>query len=188
MQAYVSRIEIERSKNRVEIIIRAARPGVIIGSNGESIEILKKKLQKMCAGKQIHIKVVEVANPDLDAHLVARAIAEQLEQRASFRTCQKRQIQKTMRAGAKGIRTLVSGRLGGADIARSEGYSEGVVPLHTLRSDIDYRDCRSDDDLRQVWALKVWICRGEVLPGQMVQEPEAPKNASGPRSPAWRTE
>lgn len=131
--AYVSRIEIERSKNRVEIIIRAARPGVIIGSNGESIEILKKKLQKMCAGKQIHIKVVEVANPDLDAHLVARAIAEQLEQRASFRTCQKRQIQKTMRAGAKGIRTLVSGRLGGADIARSEGYSEGVVPLHTLR-------------------------------------------------------
>ena len=136
--AYVSRIEIERSKNRVEIIIRAARPGVIIGSNGESIEILKKKLQKMCAGKQIHIKVVEVANPDLDAHLVARAIAEQLEQRASFRTCQKRQIQKTMRAGAKGIRTLVSGRLGGADIARSEGYSEGVVPLHTLRSDIDF--------------------------------------------------
>ena len=169
--AYVSRIEIERSKNRVEIIIRAARPGVIIGSNGESIEILKKKLQKMCAGKQIHIKVVEVANPDLDAHLVARAIAEQLEQRASFRTCQKRQIQKTMRAGAKGIRTLVSGRLGGADIARSEGYSEGVVPLHTLRSDIDFAIVEAMTTYGKL-GVKVWICR----------------DAAGPRSPAWRTE
>ena len=176
--AYVSRIEIERSKNRVEIIIRAARPGVIIGSNGESIEILKKKLQKMCAGKQIHIKVVEVANPDLDAHLVARAIAEQLEQRASFRTCQKRQIQKTMRAGAKGIRTLVSGRLGGADIARSEGYSEGVVPLHTLRSDIDFAIVEATTTYGKL-GVKVWICRGEVLPGQMVQEPEAPKMPQG---------
>ena len=176
--AYVSRIEIERSKNRVEIIIRAARPGVIIGSNGESIEILKKKLQKMCAGKQIHIKVVEVANPDLDAHLVARAIAEQLEQRASFRTCQKRQIQKTMRAGAKGIRTLVSGRLGGADIARSEGYSEGVVPLHTLRSDIDFAIVEAMTTYGKL-GVKVWICRGEVLPGQMVQEPEAPKMPPG---------
>ena len=176
--AYVSRIEIERSKNRVEIIIRAARPGVIIGSNGESIEILKKKLQKMCAGKQIHIKVVEVANPDLDAHLVARAIAEQLERRASFRTCQKRQIQKTMRAGAKGIRTLVSGRLGGADIARSEGYSEGVVPLHTLRSDIDFAIVEAMTTYGKL-GVKVWICRGEVLPGQMVQEPEAPKMPQG---------
>lgn len=176
--AYVSRIEIERSKNRVEIIIRAARPGVIIGSNGESIETLKKKLQKMCAGKQIHIKVVEVANPDLDAHLVARAIAEQLEQRASFRTCQKRQIQKTMRAGAKGIRTLVSGRLGGADIARSEGYSEGVVPLHTLRSDIDFAIVEAMTTYGKL-GVKVWICRGEVLPGQMVQEPEAPKMPQG---------
>ena len=176
--AYVSRIEIERSKNRVEIIIRAARPGVIIGSNGESIEILKKKLQKMCAGKQIHIKVVEVDNPDLDAHLVARAIAEQLEQRASFRTCQKRQIQKTMRAGAKGIRTLVSGRLGGADIARSEGYSEGVVPLHTLRSDIDFAIVEAMTTYGKL-GVKVWICRGEVLPGQMVQEPEAPKMPQG---------
>ena len=176
--AYVSRIEIERSKNRVEIIIRAARPGVIIGSNGESIEILKKKLQKMCAGKQIHIKVVEVANPDLDAHLVARAIAEQLEQRASFRTCQKRQIQKTMRAGAKGIRTLVSGRLGGADIARSEGYAEGVVPLHTLRSDIDFAIVEAMTTYGKL-GVKVWICRGEVLPGQMVQEPEAPKMPQG---------
>ena len=157
--AYVSRIEIERSKNRVEIIIRAARPGVIIG-------------------KQIHIKVVEVANPDLDAHLVARAIAEQLEQRASFRTCQKRQIQKTMRAGAKGIRTLVSGRLGGADIARSEGYSEGVVPLHTLRSDIDFAIVEAMTTYGKL-GVKVWICRGEVLPGQMVQEPEAPKMPQG---------
>ena len=176
--AYVSRVEIERSKNRVEVIVRAARPGVIIGNNGESIEILKKKLEKLTGGKQIHVKVVEVANPDCDAHLVARAIAEQLEQRASFRTCQKRQIQKTMRAGAKGIRTLVSGRLGGADIARSEGYSEGVVPLHTLRSDIDFAIVEADTQYGKL-GVKVWVCRGEVLPGQMVQEPEAPKMPQG---------
>ena len=176
--AYVSRIEIERSKNRVEVIIRAARPGVIIGNNGESIELLKKKLVKLCGGKQLHIRVIEVANPDLDAHLVARAIAEQLEQRASFRTCQKRQIQKTMRSGAKGIKTLVSGRLGGADIARSEGYSEGVVPLHTLRSDIDFAKVEASTTYVKL-GVKVWICRGEVLPGQMVQEPEAPKMPAG---------
>lgn len=136
--ASVSRIEIERSKNRVEVIIRSARPGVIIGTNGEAVEVIKKKLIKLTNGKNVFIKVVEIANPDLDARIVARSIADQLEQRASFRTAQKRAIQKTMRSGAKGIKTSVSGRLGGADIARSEGYSEGVVPLHTLRADIDY--------------------------------------------------
>ena len=135
--ASVSRIEIERSKNRVEIMIRTARPGVIIGTNGENIENLKKKLEKITGGKNIYVKVLEIANPDLDARLVARSIADQLEQRASFRTAQKKAIQRTMRAGAKGIKTAVSGRLGGADMARTEGYSEGVVPLHTLRADID---------------------------------------------------
>ena len=164
--AYVSRVEIERSKNRVEIIIRAARPGVIVGTNGDNVTALKKKLEKLCGGKNVNIRAVEVANPDLDAHLVARKIAEQLEQRASFRTAQKRAIQQTMRSGAKGIKTMVSGRLGGADIARSEGYSEGVVPLHTLRSDIDYAI---------VEAMTTYGKLG-VLPGQMVVEPEAPKN------------
>lgn len=173
--AYVSRIEIERSKNRVEVIIRTARPGVIIGTNGETVEKIKKDLEKLTGGKTVHLKVVEIANPDLDALLVARGIAEQLEQRASFRTAQKRAIQRTMRAGAKGIKTMVSGRLGGADMARSEGYSEGVVPLHTLRADIDYAHYEAATTYGRL-GVKVWICRGEVLPGHMVVEPEAPKN------------
>lgn len=173
--ASVSRIEIERSKNRVEIMIRTARPGVIIGTNGENIENLKKKLEKLTGGKNIYVKVLEIANPDLDARLVARSIADQLGQRASFRTAQKKAIQRTMRAGAKGIKTAVSGRLGGADMARTEGYSEGVVPLHTLRADIDYAWEEASTQYGRL-GVKVWICRGEVLPGQMVQEPEAPKN------------
>ncbi|MCI9313347.1 MAG: 30S ribosomal protein S3 [Erysipelotrichaceae bacterium] len=177
--ASVSRVEIERSKNRVEIMIRTARPGVIIGTSGENIENLKKKLEKLTK-KNVYIKVLEIANPDLDARLVARSIADQLEQRASFRTCQKKAIQRTMRAGAKGIKTLVSGRLGGADIARSEGYSEGVVPLHTLRADIDYAAEEAHTTYGRL-GVKVWICRGEVLPGQMVSEPEAPKNPMNDR-------
>jgi small subunit ribosomal protein S3 len=148
---------------------------VIIGTNGESIENLKKKLIKLTNGKNVYVKVLEIANPDLDARLVARSIADQLEQRASFRTAQKKAIQKTMRAGAKGIKTAVSGRLGGADMARTEGYSEGVVPLHTLRADIDYAWEEASTTYGRL-GIKVWICRGEVLPGQMVQEPEAPKN------------
>ena len=178
--ASVSRIEIERSKNRVEVIIRSARPGVIIGTNGEAVEVIKKKLVKLTNGKNVFIKVVEIANPDLDARIVARSIADQLEQRASFRTAQKRAIQKTMRSGAKGIKTSVSGRLGGADIARSEGYSEGVVPLHTLRADIDYAHEEASTTYGRL-GVKVWICRGEVLPGQMVQEPEAPKQPANDR-------
>lgn len=177
--ASVSRVEIERSKNRVEIMIRTARPGVIIGTSGENIDNLKKKLEKLTK-KNVYIKVLEIANPDLDARLVARSIADQLEQRASFRTCQKKAIQRTMRAGAKGIKTSVSGRLGGADIARSEGYSEGVVPLHTLRADIDYAAEEAHTTYGRL-GVKVWICRGEVLPGQMVSEPEAPKNPVGDR-------
>ena len=176
--AYVSRVEIERSKNRVEVVIRCARPGVLVGQNGEKIEKTKKALTKLAGNKTININVVEVANPDLDANLVARKIAEQLEGRQSFRTCQKKAIQQTMRSGAKGIKTLVSGRLGGADIARGEGYSEGVVPLHTLRSDIDYAHYEADTTYGKL-GVKVWICRGEVLPGQMVKEPEAPKFPQG---------
>lgn len=173
--AYVSRVEIERSKNRVDIIIRTARPGVVIGVNGANIEKVKADIAKISKGNTVNIKVLEVANPDLDAHLVARNIAEQLEQRASFRTAQKRTIQRTMRAGAKGIKTAVSGRLGGADMARTEGYAEGIVPLHTLRSDIDYAHYEAHTTFGII-GVKVWICRGEVLPGQMVTEPEAPKN------------
>ena len=175
--ASVSRVEIERSKNRVTIMIRTARPGVVIGTNGENIESLKKKLEKM-TGKHVYLNVVEIANPDLDARLVARSIADQLEQRASFRTAQKKAIQRTMRAGAKGIKTSVSGRLGGADIARSEGYSEGVVPLHTLRADIDYGFAEAATTYGRI-GVKVWIYKGEVLHGgpRLGRSIEAPKPA-----------
>lgn len=172
----ISRVEIERTQNRMTVIIRTAHPGVVIGQEGKSIEGLKKKLQKLTGldPKKLQINVVEIANPQLDARLVARWIANELENRKSFRATQKKAIQNTMRAGAKGIKTAVSGRLGGADIARTEGYSEGVVPLHTLRSDIDYALEEAATTYGRL-GVKVWICRGEVLPGEMVKEPEAPK-------------
>lgn len=175
----VARVEIERSKNHINLIVRTARPGMFVGADGAKIEDLKKKLGKLTKGKTIEINIVEVANPDLDANLVANKIARMLEDRQSFRTAQKKTIQQTMRSGAKGIRTKVSGRLGGADIARTEGYSEGVVPLHTLRSDIDYALAEAMTTYG-ILGVKVWICRGEVLPGQMATEPEKPKNTGRP--------
>ena len=171
----ISRVEIERSKNRVNLIIRTARPGMFVGEDAKKVNEIKTKVEKLAKDKVIDIKIVEVANPDLDARLVAEKIARNLEERQSFRTCQKKAIQQTMRSGAKGIRTSVSGRLGGADIARSEGYSEGVSPLHTLRSDIDFATAEAMTAYGKL-GVKVWICRGEVLPGQMVVEPEKPKN------------
>ena len=177
----VSRVEIERKdKNLVNIIIRTARPGMFVGSDGAKIEDLKKKLAKTTNGKDVKINILEVLNPDLDARLVALKIVKMLEERQSFRTAQKRAIQQTMRAGAKGIKTQISGRLGGADIARSEGYSEGSVSLHTLRSDIDYA-CEEAMTAYGKLGVKVWICRGEVLPGEMVKEPEKPKSMGRPQ-------
>lgn len=170
----VSKIEIERSKNRINLIIRTARPGMFVGQDGAKIEELKKKVAKISNGKDVNVNIVEVSNPDLDARLVALKIVKMLEERQSFRTAQKRAIQQTMRSGAKGIKTLISGRLGGAEIARSEGYSEGVVPLHTLRADVDYAWEEAMTAYGKL-GVKVWICRGEVLPGEMVKEPEKPR-------------
>lgn len=161
--ASVSKVEIERTKNRVNIFVHTARPGIVIGKEGESVDALRKKVAKMITDKQVYINIVEVKNPDTVAQLVAYNIADQLENRASFRTVQKRAIQRAMKAGAKGIKTSVSGRLGGADIARSEGYSEGVVPLHTLRADIDYAWVEAATTYGQI-GVKVWINRGEILP------------------------
>ena len=194
--AYVSRIEIERTGEKdCHILIRCARPGVAIGKSYDrrdgdrkdaaekkpaekkevnKIEQIRRNIIKMTGGKNVKIDVVAVANPDLDAHLVARKICEQLEARQSFRIAQKKAIQQTMRSGAKGIKTLASGRLGGAEIARKEGYSQGVVPLHTLRSDIDYYSDEAHTTYGKI-GVKVWICRGEVLPGKMVEEPKAPE-------------
>ncbi len=140
----------------------------------DKMTALRKDIEKMTNAEKVRIDLVAVANPDLDAHLVARKICEQLEMRASFRIAQKKAIQQTMRSGAKGIKTLASGRLGGAEIARKEGYSQGVVPLHTLRSDIDYASDEAHTTYGKI-GVKVWICRGEVLPGKMVEEPKAPE-------------
>ncbi len=173
--AFVSRIEIERTKDTLNLIIRSGRPGAVMGQEGANIKLLIEALTKM-TNKKVNVKVLQVANPNLDATLVAHKIASELEARKSFRTVQKRAIIDAMKSGAKGIKTIVSGRLGGADIARSEGYSEGVVPLHTLRSDIDYAHAEAMTTYGKL-GVKVWICRGEVLPGHMVVEPEAPKEA-----------
>ncbi|WP_239253474.1 30S ribosomal protein S3 [Listeria ilorinensis] len=160
--ASVSRVEIERAANRVNITIHTAKPGMVIGKGGSEVEALRKSLNELTK-KRVHINIVEIKRADLDAKLVAENIARQLEGRVSFRRAQKQAIQRTMRAGAKGIKTQVSGRLGGADIARAEHYSEGTVPLHTLRADIDYAWEEADTTYGKL-GVKVWIYRGEVLP------------------------
>ena len=161
--AVISKIEIQKTKDSVTVNVVAARPGVIIGQDGKTVETLTKKITKIVNGRNVKLNVVEVENPDLDAKVISRWIAEQLENRASFRTAQKKAMQRVMKAGAKGVKTLVSGRLGGADIARSEGYSDGVVPLHTLRADIDYAVSEAHTTYGRL-GVKVWICRGEILP------------------------
>ncbi len=161
--AGLSRVEIKRVKEKVEINLNVAKPGFVVGQDGKRVEEISKQVKKLCHNKEVKVNVIEVKNPDLDARLVAQNIAAQLEARASFRTVQKKAIQRVMKAGAKGIKTAVSGRLAGADIARSEGYSEGVVPLHTLRADIDYATAEAHTTYGRL-GVKVWICRGEVLP------------------------
>nr|WP_277756567.1 30S ribosomal protein S3 [Vagococcus sp. CY53-2] len=160
--ASVSTVEIERAANRVNVSIHTAKPGMVIGKGGSEVEALRKELNKL-TGKRVHINIVEIKKPDLDAKLVAEGIARQLENRVAFRRAQKQAIQRTMRSGAQGIKTLVSGRLNGADMARSEGYSEGTVPLHTLRADIDYAWEEADTTYGKL-GVKVWIYRGEILP------------------------
>lgn len=165
--AMLSHVEIERTKTdkgyKVTVMIFVARPGVVIGQDGKNINAIKNELTKLVGGDDVRVDVVEVKNPDLDATIVANSIAKQLEERASFRAAQKKAIQRVRKAGAKGIRTVVSGRLGGADIARSEGYKEGIIPLHTLRSDIDYAHTEAHTQYGRL-GIKVWICRGEIRP------------------------
>lgn len=161
--AAVSCILIERNANKTDVIISTAKPGVIIGHNGEDIEKLKNEVAKL-VNENIQISIKEVKNPDIDAALVAENIAHQIENRVSFRIAQKRAIRNAMKAGAKGIKTSVSGRLGGADMARTEGYTEGNIPLHTLRADIDYANKEADTTYGKI-GVKVWIYKGEILPG-----------------------
>ncbi|TVX95633.1 30S ribosomal protein S3 [Cohnella terricola] len=162
-EAAVSKVEIERAANRVNVTIHTAKPGIVIGKGGAEVEVLRGQLTKLTNGKKVHINISEIKNPELDAILVAESIAQQLERRVSFRRAMKQAIQRTQRAGAKGIKTSVSGRLGGAEIARQEGYSEGTVPLHTLRADIDYGTAEAHTTYGRI-GVKVWIYRGEILP------------------------
>ncbi len=158
----ISHIEIERAVNRVSVTIHTAKPGMVIGKGGTEVENLRLLLTDL-TNKKVHINITEIKVPELNAQLVAENIAQQLERRVSYRRAMKQSIQRTMRAGGKGIKTLVSGRLGGAEIARSEGYNEGTVPLHTLRADIDYGTAEAHTTYGRL-GVKVWIYRGEVLP------------------------
>ena len=160
--AGVSKIEIERASDRVRVIIHTAKPGVIIGKGGAEIEVTKKELSKL-TDKKVLIDIQEIKRPDKDAQLVAENIAQQLENRVSFRRAMKSCMGRTMKSGALGIKTACSGRLGGADIARTEFYSEGTIPLQTLRADIDYGFAEADTTYGKV-GIKVWIYKGEILP------------------------
>ena len=160
--AGISKIEIERASDRIKIIVHTAKPGVVIGKGGAEIEKLKAEVQKM-TDKKLFVDIKEVKRPDRDAQLVAESIAQQLENRVSFRRAMKSTMGRSMKAGVLGIKTAVGGRLGGADIARTEFYSEGTIPLRTLRADIDYGFAEADTTYGKL-GVKVWIYKGEVLP------------------------
>ena len=162
--ASIASVLIERKKNRTDVTINTAKPGVIIGRGGEDIEKLRKEIKKVVK-EDIFVNIVEVKNPDLNAQIVAENIAQQIANRAPFRSTQKRAIRNTMKAGAKGIKTAVSGRLGGAEMARTEGYTEGTVPLHTIRADIDYATAEADTTYGKI-GVKVWIYKDEILPSK----------------------
>jgi len=168
--AGISRIQIERAANKMKVSIHTAKPGIVIGRGGAEVENLRKELEKM-TGKQVNVNIVEVKTPETDAQLVAESVASQLERRVAFRRAMKQSVSRAMKMGAKGIKIACSGRLAGAEIARSEWYSEGKVPLHTLRADIDYGFAEANTTYGKI-GIKVWVYKGEVLP-------EARKTAAG---------
>jgi len=187
-QAGVSKVIIERPHKKCRVTIHTARPGVIIGKKGADIETLRKKLANM-TDSELHLNIVEVRKPEMDAQLVADSIAQQLERRIAFRRAMKRSVQNTMRMGALGIRVNLAGRLGGAEIARTEWYREGRVPLHTLRADIDYATTQAETAYGII-GIKVWIFKGEIMEHdpqahdrrrQELQEGPAPRGAGGRR-------
>jgi len=187
-QAGISRVIIERPHRKCRVTVHTARPGVIIGKKGADIEVLRKKLASM-TDSELHLNIVEVRKPELDAALVGESIAQQLERRVSFRRAMKRSVQNAMRMGALGIKVNMAGRLGGAEIARTEHYHEGSVPLHTLRADIDYAHSEAQTPYGII-GIKVWIFKGEIMehdPGardrkaQQLQDGPAPRGAGGRR-------
>jgi len=166
MKPGISLVEIERDATKVKVFIHTAKPGILIGAKGSGIELMKKDIEKITKGKPVNLNIIEVKDLDMNAQLVAENIAQQLEARVSFRRAMKQVIGRTMRAGAKGIKTAVSGRLGGAEIARAESYKEGTIPLQTLRADIDYGTARANTTYGVI-GVKVWIYKGEVLKGEV---------------------
>ena len=174
-KAGIPDIEIERDAAKVKVNIHCAKPGMVIGQKGAEIDKLRTELEKLTKGKTVLVNIIEVKSPDLSAQLVAENIASQLEQRVSFRRAMKSCIGRTMKLGAKGIKTQVAGRLGGAEIARSESYHEGTIPLQTLRADIDYGVARANTTYGVI-GVKVWIYKGEVLKGEIrANRPERPE-------------
>ena len=170
--AGIAKIEIERSAKRIKLNIHTAKPGVIIGKGGSGIERLKASLKNIIAEKNVLINIVEVKNAETNAQLMAEIIAAQLEKRISFRRAMKQVIQRGMKQGVKGVKTACSGRLGGAEIARTEQYHEGTIPLQTLRADIDYGFAEADTTYGKI-GVKVWVYNGEILPTKKVEKEEA---------------
>ena len=178
--AGLSNITIKKNKNEIEVNIHTARPGIVIGKSGSEVDALRRELHKM-TGKAVKVNILEIKRPELDAKLVAQSIAEQLQNRVAFRRAMKRALTSAMRSGAKGVKIQVSGRLGGAEMARTEGYSDGRVPLHTLRADIDYGFYEARTTFGRI-GVKVWVNKGEIMPkgfAQDLTELEAPQ-AVGP--------
>ena len=171
----ISHLEIERAANRVKISIFTAKPGIVIGRGGADVEVLRQELRKL-TDKNVFVNIVEVARPEMDAQLVAENIADQLERRIAFRRAMKQAMGRTMRMGAEGIKIMCSGRLGGAEIARTEWVSEGKVPLHTLRADIDYATAEANTTYGKI-GIKVWIYKGEVLGGRPLPTEEKKEDA-----------
>lgn len=177
--ASIGRVEIEMTDAKTEVIIHTSKPGIIIGRKGEALKQLSKDLEKITGGR-VQISIKDVKNPNIDATIIAKNIAKQIENRVSYRIAQKRAIQNAMRSGAKGIKTLTSGRLNGVEMARSEGYSEGSTPLHTLRADIDYASVGADTQYGKI-GVKVWVYKGEVL--DIPEETETPERRPNKRRP-----
>ena len=173
--AGLSAIIISKDTNKLVVDIHTARPGIVIGKSGSEVDSLRRDLHDM-TGKSVHVNIIEIKRPELDANLVAQSIAEQLANRVSFRRAMKRAITSAMRSGAMGIKVKSGGRLGGAEMARVEGYSEGRVPLHTLRADIDYGFCEADTTFGKI-GVKVWINKGEIMPEGFDQGPHGQAEA-----------
>src|SRR6185312_1987575 len=177
--AGLSDITIKKNSSEVEVNIHTARPGIVIGKSGSEVDALRRELHKM-TGKSVKVNILEIKRPELDAKLVAQSVAEQLQNRVAFRRAMKRALTSAMRSGAKGVRIQVSGRLGGAEMARTEGYSDGRVPLHTLRADIDYGFYEARTTFGRI-GVKVWINKGEIMPSGFAQDLtqiEAPQQAT----------